>query len=71
MTRNDEQSTTVGSGASDAQTSLPDSPNEDRGIRQGIQTPGGLPEWIFETPISEMTQPSLRSLTAGGETRAG
>ena len=31
--------------------------NEDSNVKEGIQTPGGLPDWIVTTPLRDLIQP--------------
>ncbi len=44
----------------------------DSGVKEGIQTPGGLPDWLVNATIEDLTSPLMKreAPLSGGERRA-
>lgn len=45
----------------DAGTAASSNSNRGSEIRRGVQTPGGLPEWLVNISIDELTRPTLKA----------
>ena len=58
MTQRTDQS------AAESESDAPDS-----GFREGIQTPGGLPDWLANMPIGDLTRPPERERRVLGRKR--